>query len=165
MANTGKKVQAVSKNREPPSAAELAQAIEAQRRRIHEIRAIVDAQAKLMHETYDFEVGEADLGHCCDVVRDLLDRTNATLGSITLELLKSRRAYAPMTLAHLIEAPRQELFRAWSVASAIANVLRARKSEEDTADVQTVLLTLVRMMDDVLEAVEPLTLGLPIPMP
>lgn len=155
---------APSNERTPPSSEALAQAIESQRQQLTEIRAIVDSQAKLLHETYDFEIGEADLGYCCDVVRDMLERINATLGSLVVEL-QSRRPLAPMALAHLIEAPRQELFRAWGVASAVENLLRAHQLEAYEADLRTVMVTVVRMMDDVLAAIEPLTLGLPIPLP
>lgn len=152
--------QANSKTRESPSSVEVAQAIESQRRRLNEIRAVIDSQAKLIHETYDFEVGEADLGHCCEVARDILERVTATLGLIAVELLKPNRAYVPIALAHQIEVPRQELFRAMSVASAMENLLRLHHAEEHYRELRTIMMTLVRMMDEVIEAIEPLSLGL-----
>lgn len=153
-----------SDERTPPSADELAQAIEMQRQQLKQIHALVHSQANLLNETYRFEVGEADLGYCCDVVRDMLERINATLGSLVVEL-KSRRPLAPIALAHSIETPRQELFRAQAVAEAVENLMRTHEFEQGEADLRTAMVTVVRMMDDVLTAIEPMTLGLPIPLP
>lgn len=88
----------------------MAQAIETQRQQLSQIRALVDSQANLLHESYRFEVDEADLGNCCDVVRDMLERIITALESVTRALAAESAPAEPMRLAHAIEAPRQELF-------------------------------------------------------
>lgn len=47
--------------RQAPSPEALAQAIDARRQHLSEVRAIVHSNANLLHENYRFELGEADL--------------------------------------------------------------------------------------------------------
>lgn len=154
-----------SDERQPPSPEALARAIEAQRQELMQTRELVHSQAILLHETYGYDIGEADLGYCCDVVRDLLDRILATLEPLSVPSAVGIGPADPMRLAHLIEAPRQVLFRAQAVAQAIENLMRAHQFHAREGDLRRVMGTIVQRMEQAISALEPMYLGLPIPQP
>jgi hypothetical protein len=148
-----------------PTIKTLAKAIEAQRQHLAQVRAIVHSNADLLHETYRFEVGEADLAYCADVVCDMLGRVIAALEPLTIAPEQDRPPPDPMKLAREIEAPRQDLFRTQAVAEAIANLMQTHQFEEGEANLRIVFSTVVEMMETAISELEPLTLGLPIPSP
>lgn len=154
-----------SGERQPPSPEALARAIETQREELMQTRELVHSQAILLHETYGYDIGEADLGFCCDVVRDLLDRVLATLEPLSVPSAVGNGPADPMRLARLIEAPRQVLFRAQAVAQAIENLMRAHQFHAREGDLRRVMETIVQRMEQAISALEPLNLGLPIPQP
>lgn len=154
-----------SNERPLPSLATLAKAIEVQRQQLARVQAIVHSNARLLHESYDFELGEADLGFCADVVRDLLGRVIVALGPLTIAPEQDRPPPDPMKLAREIDAQRQALFHAQAVAQAIENLLQTHQFNEGEANLRIVFSAVVEMMDTAISELEPLTLGLPIPMP
>lgn len=154
-----------SDERQPPSPEALARAIETQRQELGQIRELVHSQAILLHETYEFDIGEADLGYCCDVVRDLLDRILATLEPLSVPSAVGNRLADPMLLARMIEAPRQVLFRAQAVAEAVENLMRAHQFHAREGNLRRVMETIVLRMEQAISALEPFNLGLPIPQP
>ncbi len=156
---------APSNKRPLPSLATLAKAIDAQRQQLARVQAIVHSNARLLHESYDFEIGETDLACCADVVRDLLGRVIAALKPFTLAPEQDSPPPDPMKLARKIEALRHDLFRAQAVAQAIENLTRTHPFEEGEPNLSVVFSAIVEMMDTALSELEPLTLGLPIPMP
>lgn len=153
------------KERPLPSLKTLAKAIDAQRQHLARVQAIAHANARLLHESYDFEIGEADLACCADVVRDMLGRVITTLKPLTFAPEQDRPPPDPMKLAREIDAQRLELFRAQAVAQAIENLLQTHRFEEGEPNLSVVFSTIVEMMDTALSELEPLTLGLPIPRP
>lgn len=130
---------------------------------MEKVRAIVHSNANLLHESYDFEIGEADLGYCWDVVRDMLGRIIAALDPLSVAPGSEGTPADPMMLAHAIEAPRQQLFRAQAIAQAVANLMRAHVFGDREADLGVVSEAVVQMLEDAIAELEPLQLGLPIP--
>lgn len=152
-----------SRERPLPSLKIVATAIEAQRQHLAQLQAIVGSNANLLHESYRFEVGEADLGYCADVVRDMLGQIIAALEPLTIVPEQDGPLSDPMTLAHKIEAPRQQLFRAQAVAQAIENLMQTHQFEQGEANLTVVFHAIVEMMEKAISGLEPLHLGLPIP--
>ena len=163
MAKKDKQGSEPSSERQLPSLKTVAKAIEAQRQHLAQLQAIVGTNANLLHESYRFEVGEADLGYCADVVRDMLGQIIAALEPLTIAPEQDGPPRDPMTLAHTIEAPRQQLFRAQAVAEAIENLMQAHQFEKGEANLRVVFHAIVEMMEKAISALEPLHLGLPIP--
>jgi len=129
------------------------------------VQAIAHSNARLLHESYDFEIGEADLGYCAGVVCDILGRVIGALEPLTIAPGQDRPPPDPMKLAHEIDAQRQALFRAQAVAQAIENLMQTHQVEEGEPNLSVVFSSIVEMMDTAISELEPLTLGLPIPMP
>lgn len=152
-----------SSERQLPSLKTVAKAIEAQRQHLAQLQAIVCTNANLLNESYRFEVGEADLGYCADVVRDMLGQVIAALEPLAIAPEQDGPPRDPMMLAHKIEAPRQQLFRAQAVAKAIANLMQAHQFEKGEANLRVVFHAIAEMMEKAISALEPLHLGLPIP--
>lgn len=153
-----------SNERPLPSLKTLAKAIAAQRQQLARAQAIVHSNARLLHESYRFEIGEADLGYCADVVGDMLGRVIAALEPLTIAPGQDRPPRDPLKLARKIEVSRQELFRAQAVAQAIENLMQTYQFEEGEANLSVVFSGIVEMMETAISALEPLHLGLPIPM-
>lgn len=128
-------------------------------------RELVHSQAILLHEAYEYDIGEADLAYCCEVVRDMLDEIIATLEPLSVAPDAGTRPADPMVLARTIEAPRQPLRRAQAVAEAVENLMRAHQFGAREADLRRVMETIVQRLEQVISALEPLNLGLPIPRP
>jgi hypothetical protein len=93
----------------------------------------------------------------------MLERIITALGSVTRALAAESARAEPMRVAHAIEAPRQDLFRAQAVARAIENLLRTHELSKHEADLRAAMEESVQLMEDVLSAIEPLNRGLPIP--
>lgn len=163
MKNKDRKASAPTKERQVLSPEALARAIDAQRQRLKEVWAIVHSNANLLHESYHFEIDEADLGYCCDVVRDMLGRVITTLEPLSVAPGPDSTPADPMALAHAIEAPRQQLFRAQAVAQAVVNLMRDHEFGDHESDLRVVLSAVVDMLERVIADLEPLHLGLPIP--
>ncbi len=152
-----------SSARQLPSLKTVAKAIEAQRSHLAQVQAIVHANANLLHESYRFEAGEADLGYCADVVCDMLGCVMAALEPLTIVPGQDGPPDDPMALAHKIEAPRQQVFHAQAVAQAIENLMQTHQFEEGEANLSVVFSAVVEMMETAISELEPLRLGLPIP--
>lgn len=163
MAKKDKQGSQPASERQLPNLKTVAKAIEAQRRDLAQLQAIVHTNANLLNEAYRFERGEADLGYCADVVCDMLGKIIGALEPLTIAPEQDGPPRDPMTLAHKIEAPRQQLFRAQAVAQAIENLMQAHQFEEGEANLSVVFHAFVEMMEKAISALEPLRLGLPIP--
>lgn len=143
--------------------AALGKAIEAQRQELSHTFAVVHSNAKLLHESYRFEVGEADLGYCCEGLCMILKEVIAALEPLW-QASTSESSADRMTLAKTLEAQRQVLFRAHAIAELIRQRLAAHDfREHDDADLGLVFASIERTLDRVLTALEPLSLGLPTP--
>ena len=144
-------------------AAALANAIKSERVRLTQAQAVVHSVTQLLHESYSYEIGEADLGYCGDVVGDMLQSANTTLQSLILASDVARQLRNPRALAVTIESSRQTLFRAQAVARAVATVIRGHKFGPLEADLRDVFTSLDDTFEQVISGIEPLHLGLPIP--
>lgn len=130
------------------------------------IRAMVHSQATLLHESYNFDAGESDWGYCCDVGRDLLNRSIGTLQPLSLELSVAESPLSnPMRFARAIEAIRQQLFRAHAVLHAVSDLMRTHEFAEHEANLAIVMRMIVESLDEQISLLEPMNLGLPIPLP
>lgn len=149
----------------PLSPDELGFQLEVRRQRLVQIRAMVHSQANIFHESYNFDVGESDLGYCCDVVCDLLNRSTASLEPLCDSLREAGEPKEPLRLSRIIEGIRQQLWRSEAVLQAVANLMRSRKFTEPEANLKMVMDTILEMLDDQISELEPLNLGLPVPLP
>jgi hypothetical protein len=150
--------------RKPLNPEELGFQLEVRRQRLVQIRAMVHSQANILHESYNFDVGESDLGNCCDVGCDLLNRSIATLEPLRDSLSEGCAPKEPLRLSCIIEGVRQQLWRAESVLRAVANLMRSHEFADPEANLKMVMDTALEMLDDQISELEPLNLGLPVPL-
>jgi hypothetical protein len=140
--------------------AALGKAIEAQRQELSHTFAMVHSNAKLLHQSYRFEIGEADLAYCCEGLCMILKEVIAALEPLW-RASTSKNTADRRTLAKTLEAQRQVLFRAHAIAELIGQGLAAHNlREHDDADVGIVFASIAGTLDGVLAAIEPLSLGL-----
>jgi hypothetical protein len=144
-------------------AAALANAIKSERAHLTQAQAVVRSVTQLLHESYSYEIGEADLGYCGDVIGDMIQSANTTLQSLILASDVARQLRNPRALAVTIESSRQTLFRAQAVARAVATIIRGHKFGPLEADLRDVLTSIDDTIERVISGIEPLHLGLPIP--
>jgi hypothetical protein len=150
-------------SRRRPAAATLANSLGTLREHVSRTRAVVHSAAQLLHESYQYEVDEADLGYCCDVIRDMLERVTKALQPLIPVSEVARRLGDPLSLAAAIELQRQVLFRAQAVARAVATLLRAHPVGPRDADLGPSFVSIDSTLEWVISEIEPLHLGLPIP--
>jgi hypothetical protein len=122
----------------------------------------VYSAARLLHQSYSYEIGEAHLGYCCDVIADMLQQVTTALQSLILASEVACHLDNSSALAVTIESSRQALFRAQAVAQAVATILRAHKFGPLEADLRDVLTSIDDTLERVISEIEPLHLGLPV---
>lgn len=69
-----------------PLAIELQEVIDSQRRQLFVAQAVARTVARLLRETYDFEVGEPDVAYALEAVDQILDDVAAALDPTALRL-------------------------------------------------------------------------------
>lgn len=149
------------RSRTPPGPQSLAAAIELQHQRVIQIRALVESQGKILHESYEFDPQEADLGFCCEGVSIVLSSVIASLQRVAVSP-EAITPSDPLALARAINAPRMELFAAQASAQAIENLMRDYDFG-DEADLHVVMGSIADQLGEVTQAIEPEKLGLPNP--
>lgn len=142
----------------------LAKVIEAHCRELDGALAIVHANAELLHESYRYEDGEPDLGYCCDVVRAMLKDIVIALIALT-RTFKADSHADRIQLAKTLETRRQTLFQVQALAKLIGYRLRTHDfGEHNAPDLSLTFASVDQTLDKALNALEPLCLGLPIPV-
>jgi hypothetical protein len=142
----------------------LATAIDAQRHHLRKTGTIARSLATRLIETCDFVPGEPVLGFCLRVIEEILARANAVLDPAKLLPPSGGEPLDSMRLAKSVDGQREQLFRAQAVAQAVACLLLATdESEQAELDVHVVVSAIDRVLEEVITALEPLNLGLPIP--
>lgn len=142
----------------------LVKAIEVQRRQLINMQSVAQSLARRLIETYDVKRGEPDIALCIEVVGEILGWTIAALDPSSLSLVSTGLPPAPMALARSIDAQRWQLFRAQAVAQIVVNFLRGLdNTEQAEPDIGLVVSTIDETLERILEEIEPLSLGLPIP--
>jgi hypothetical protein len=147
-----------------PDSGDVAKVIEAQLQALSHALAIVHSIGKLLHESYRFDHSEPDLGYCCDVLRTMLGEVIADLKAL-LQRLGAESAPEGMQLASALEARRQPLFRAQALAKLIGLRLQTQDFDEHKdPDLCLTFASVDQTLDRALSELEPLCLGLPIPV-
>jgi hypothetical protein len=165
MARKSKPINGSRPGKDRPSqldAPALMQVVEGQRQAIRHAMEIVRSNAELLHELYRFEMDEADLGYCCDVVWTILRGIVASLQPLGRMTKAGSDGLDRTALANALDEQRQWLFRAQAVARLTGLTLKTYDFREDEdADLGAIFDSIDETLENAATILEPMSLGLP----
>lgn len=137
----------------------LAHAIEAQRLNLTYVHEVVVSNVSLLRDAEGLQVAGADIGFCCEVIRDLLEPVIDKLRPIVVDADQGSVQLERVTLEKATELAREKLFRVHSIALLVAHALKSEK-DEYAANLRLVFVAISKMMDDTLTALDTAVLGI-----
>jgi hypothetical protein len=126
------------------------------RRELQKAGAMARDTAPSIHERYEFESGEPDLGYLSEIVADLMNGIAAKL--VVASVLRARS----LGVSLAIEEQRRRLRQAQAVLCSMAHFLR---TQPQAPHLVAFVSSLTATCESALNALDPTALGLPTPTP